>query len=414
MAHSFSEHKQHRHHYQSHMMKPCVPFANLIIRHTALAFSVLKRPLDPIALTLHPGQPFELGRLGCIAQRYLGLRILAQCLGGYQNGAFRLRRVFVPYIYRYAQCPKFKRPSAGLAQFQYRLIRKLKKLYNFFDLIASGVCSIAGEGTTLFISLLRYVGMGIVQVNRKIRMKINDKPLSHLIQGHTKSGAFSIAPICTYPAKPKTICPSVPNHFKCQRIFGVENTVRFGYAGFITPLPVFYPCLGKVESNIHRYCKTVFAKYSKYRHLAIIDFAKPAQLLPGNTRRHRPLFGKSAFVDEKAGLLIAQKFIRITGDLIDDILSAPLAVSQKLLKITRFRIRDHFGHPVHILARTRLHQTAGILPSLFCDIMTIGLKMVTVAFHEGHKTPPNTAECRLRGDIRFPPGFTDLSPGLIS
>ncbi|MDF1594460.1 MAG: hypothetical protein P1P89_23355, partial [Desulfobacterales bacterium] len=87
-------------------------------------------------------------------------------------------------------------------------------------------------------------------------------------------------------------------------------------------LRVFYPCLGKVESNIHRYGKTVFAKYAEYGYLTIIDFSQSAQPLPGNTRRHRPLFGKPAFVNEKACLLlIAQKFIRITGHLTDDIMT---------------------------------------------------------------------------------------------
>jgi hypothetical protein len=46
--------------------------------------------------------------------------------------------------------------------------------------------------------------------------------------------------------------------------------------------------------------------------------------------------------------------------------------------------------------------------------VTIGLKMVTVAFHEGHKTSADASNRSLRGDIRFPPGFTVLSPGLVS
>jgi hypothetical protein len=39
---------------------------------------------------------------------------------------------------------------------------------------------------------------------------------------------------------------------------------------------------------------------------------------------------------------------------------------------------------------------------------------VTEAFHEGNKAPADAGKRRLRGAIRFPPGFTVLSPGFVS
>ena len=82
MANSFIEHKEHRHHNKSHMMVPCAPFAHLIVGHAAFAFGVLKRPLHPVALKLHPGQGLELHCLGRIGKRYLGLGFRPQNLGG--------------------------------------------------------------------------------------------------------------------------------------------------------------------------------------------------------------------------------------------------------------------------------------------------------------------------------------------
>ena len=43
----------------------------------------------------------------------------------------------------------------------------------------------------------------------------------------------------------------------------------------------------------------------------------------------------------------------------------------------------------------------------------MNLKMMTETFHEGHKPPPDASK-RLRGCIRFPPGFTVLSSGVVA
>jgi hypothetical protein len=50
----FGKHEEHCHHHQRHMMMPRIPKPQLVVRHSALALAILKAPLYPIALPLHP------------------------------------------------------------------------------------------------------------------------------------------------------------------------------------------------------------------------------------------------------------------------------------------------------------------------------------------------------------------------
>ena len=136
--------------------------------------------------------------------------------------------------------------------------------------------------------------------------------------------------------------------------------------------------------------------------------------MAGGANGHTPLFLKPAFINQKTGgFLISQKNVCLAGDMIDNGSGVPFGVGQKLLKISRFGPRYNLGHAVHVFAGTRLHQATCVLASFVRYIVAIGLKMMTETFHEGHKTPPDASK-RLRGRISFPPGFTVLSPGLIS
>ena len=55
-----------------HMVVPCAPFANLIIRHFAFAFRIFKGPFNPKALKLHPCKSFQVDCVRRIRKRYFG------------------------------------------------------------------------------------------------------------------------------------------------------------------------------------------------------------------------------------------------------------------------------------------------------------------------------------------------------
>jgi hypothetical protein len=67
------KYEHHCHHYQGHMVMPCTPLADLVIRHAALAFRILKRAFNPISLTLHPGKAFKRSRFRCVADGYFDI-----------------------------------------------------------------------------------------------------------------------------------------------------------------------------------------------------------------------------------------------------------------------------------------------------------------------------------------------------
>ena len=98
MKNSFRKHKQHRHHYDSHVVVPGSPLSDLVIGHAAFAFRILKSTLDPIALSLHPAQPFKRGPLWGIGQRNLCVWIIPQSLRYNQCPGLNLIGLAIPYV----------------------------------------------------------------------------------------------------------------------------------------------------------------------------------------------------------------------------------------------------------------------------------------------------------------------------
>ena len=246
-------------------------------------------------------------------------------------------------------------------------------------------------------------------------MKVYDEALAHSIQFEAKSGAFPIAGIRPDLAVPKPVLPSVGNDLKGKLLFGAKDSLGFRNSRFFTTLRILGPLFRKVQLDVNRDCKAVPGKHAEHRHLAVVNLAEPAKPLPGNPDRHRPLLGKTALINQKAGsLLVTQTLAGITSNMIDHTARIPFAVGQKLLEIAGLGIRDDFCHPVHVFTRSRLHKTAGVLPRLFRNIVAVGAEMVAETLHKGHKAPADAGERRLRGGIRFSPLVMVLSAGCVS
>ena len=175
------------------------------------------------------------------------------------------------------------------------------------------------------------------------------------------------------------------------------------------------PLLGKIQSDINRNGESVLGQHTEHSDLTVVDLAKTSKPLPGYAHRHGSLLGKTAFINQQPGVDgIADKPIGFTGQMINHTARIPLAVRQKLLKVSGFGIRYDLFHPVHIPTGTGLHQPASILTGFLRHIMTVGLKVVAKAFHERHKAPAKTGERRLRGGIRFSPSFMVPSAECVS
>ena len=294
-------------------------------------------------------------------------------------------------------------------------IKPAVTFYSRLNLNAARIGPVAGEFRAFPACLLRKIGLWVFKVYGKIRMKIHHKTLAHLVQFKAKPGAFPIAGICPDPAVPKTVLPSVGNNLKGKLLFGAKDSLGFRDPRFFAALRILGSLLGKVQLDINRDCKTAPGKHPEHRHLAVVDFAETTKPLPGDSDRHRPLLGKAALIYQKTGaLLVTQTLVGITSNMIDNTARIPFAVGQKLLEIAGLGIRDNFCHPVHVFTRPRLHETAGVLPRLFRNIVAVGAEMVAEALHNGHKAPADAGERRLRGGIRFSPLGMALSAGCVS
>jgi hypothetical protein len=288
-------------------MVPCAPLAYLVVGLTAFAFGVLKRPLHPVALKLHPGQGLEPICLRCIAERYFGLGFRPKSLGRQNKEAAGFLGFSVPYVNRKAQSFYLQRPSGGIAKLEYGLLAKLQAFYSRLNLNAARIGLVAGDYRAFPAYFLRKIGLWVFKVYGKIRMKIHPKTLAHLVQFKAKPGAFLIAGIRLDPAVPKTVLPSVEKNLNGKLLFGAKDSLGFRDPRFFEALRILGPLLVKVQLGINRDCKAVPGKHPEHRHLAVVDFAETTKPLPGDSDRHRPLLGKAALIYQKTGpLLVTQ------------------------------------------------------------------------------------------------------------
>src|SRR5437868_14874468 len=93
------QHELHRHHDQSHVRMPGLPFPGLVLRHPDMTLGILKGALDPESLCLHLRELENTGAFADVAQAVL------QRSGGidfpphYQMPALSPRALLVPQPY---------------------------------------------------------------------------------------------------------------------------------------------------------------------------------------------------------------------------------------------------------------------------------------------------------------------------
>lgn len=113
-----------------------------------------------------------------------------------------------------------------------------------------------------------------------------------------------------------------------------------------------------------------------------------------HTHSEIPHSAKSAFIDQQADpLRVTQKFIGFNCHMIHNIVGFLCTSSQKLLKISRFRIWNDFLHPIHVFPRNRLASNRRhIVGPCVGHVVTVETKMVTKAHHKNYtKRPPTPA-----------------------
>ena len=88
-----------------------------------------------------------------------------------------------------------------------------------------------------------------------------------------------------------------------------------GDTGFVATFPVLTPGLRKEEALIDERHVATSCEGGEYPDLTVVDFARVAAVLRGNTDRHSTLFGKTGGIDDETGVGAAEKAISVPGDL---------------------------------------------------------------------------------------------------
>ena len=248
-------------------------------------------------------------------------------------------------------------------------------------------------------------------IHPKIRMNIHTKRLTHRIKCKTKPGSLAISCVGLYPAIMKAILPCMLNNFLGEVNLRSKNLFFFRYARTLTPFWIIRSFPGQIQTDINRgdvrsirQCpkKPLLGRCRPYRNDPTTDGKLQPILFPALQIRFHLSAGKH---------WATQKSVRILGYMIDNISMIPFGMGQKLLKVARLGFRHHFGHPVHILTWTALHQTTSILTGLVRNIMTVGLEMFCVAVHKRKKATPNAGNShRVGGCMRFAPLLSKMFP----
>ena len=164
MMDSFRKHKQHSHHYKSHMMMPRTPFSHLIIGHATFAFRVFKYTLNPISLALHPSQSAKRFMLRCIGERNLGIRVFSQRFADNQSPTFDLFRFPIPHVNRQTANPDLEHPPSSVAKRYCFPALSRKRIYNITNFYAFIIRLIFLKWSPRLVCLFRPIRFRVFQI----------------------------------------------------------------------------------------------------------------------------------------------------------------------------------------------------------------------------------------------------------
>jgi hypothetical protein len=108
--------------------------------------------------------------------------------------------------------------------------------------------------------------------------------------------------------------------------------------------------LGQIKLGVDEAGRLAVAERSKDTDLAVLHLAQPTILLPGNANRVLPLFGETAFVDEKRPTPVGKAGISLRGHLTHNAGVIPVGDAQHMLHLLvvaagNVRWSRSFGQP---------------------------------------------------------------------
>jgi len=386
MLYSFFQQKQHSDHDQRHMVMPASPDTHLIIRHPAGAFSVLKSALHPVSLPLHIGQSlgsrFRRGIAQAVFHRVGRTRFAAND----QMPLPSRRFLSVPYPHPLMQ--------DFYLQFSFGRISKRNKLPRLDRLFLQPLIHTPARGLRFQATGFpasgplgnRHDGRRILRIDPLVFMHVHYKNFASMVQRPQPGGIFPVQTIRSDPGKPDSLPTGLRYHFQRQVVLPFKNPLLLRHIGLAATFPVRHPFLGQIKTKIDRQNALVTTQRRKDPNLAVVHLAKPPNPLPLNAHRVGAFLQISGFIQIKCAVgLASQMAIRIPGDLIHYGPMVPIRVGKKMLQRLRVRVRNDFGHTLHIFL-SRLNQTVKVLLRTMTVVVLLGLKISGKPLIKGHKS----------------------------
>ncbi len=176
-------------------------------------------------------------------------------------------------------------------------------------------------------------------------MHVGDEHLAGVVQRAQEGGLLAVAAVDADPGEPHPAGPRRAHDLQRQLRLRAQLARRHRDPAPVAALRIFDPAPRQVEPHVDRRVPLAIGQHREHRDLAIVDLAKAAAPLPGNTHRVLPLFDEAALVDDQGtGRLATEQTIGVTADLLHHRLMPPRRVADEVLELLLAALLDHRRH----------------------------------------------------------------------
>lgn len=260
------QHKRQRHHDKSHVMMPSAPLSHLIVRHTASIFGVLKCPLNPVSLPLHPH--YTLKASAGVGERNLDIRAFPDLFG--RNNMPPVGTNTFPILKMDGLIPSQKLHPAteSFPKIHRPLLAFGNGTDNFTNTSGCLFRLISFKCSAPFRPFPRDIWRRIIRVYKSGGMNFCHKGLIHLCQADTKTRSPDVSGIYTDASILQAISNSILNDLKGKLNLCGELPLIFVNSRFLTSLRISGKIFRNKQPGTHRRYKSFFRQSAKTRNLS--------------------------------------------------------------------------------------------------------------------------------------------------
>ena len=225
---------------------------------------------------------------------------------------------------------------------------------------------------------------GCLDPNPLVAMNFSNEGFTVPIQRVKESVVAAVAAVHAHTVETDAELALVADALQGKGRFGEKLPLVLRDAGFFTARWIVAPGLGKVETDVGKGGLLAAGKTGADGDLAVVDFAKPPDVLAGDTDGVIAFFGEAGVVDdETAARASAKQAIGAAGDFVHERTVLPWCVADGVVDGLVVKVRNLFFHAFEILrAGFGLHETKQVGADLVSVGITASAEKTAELLHE--------------------------------